>query len=200
MRIELARGDITEFPADAIVNAANEQLVLGSGVAGAIRSRGGPKIQTECDRLAPVESGDAVATTAGALPYRCIIHAVAPRVSMPDWETRLARAVRSVIRVAEAQELRHVALPALGTGVFGLPLLRAARIMLTAALEAPPTHSLERLTFCLYDENAYQTFARTLGEARARARQTSPAPPPAQEAAEPGPELPGEAGEPNGEG
>lgn len=162
MRIDLVRGDITELAADAIVNAANEQLRLGSGVAGAIRAKGGPTIQTACNRLAPIETGAAVATTAGTLPYRYIIHAVAPHVSLPDWEARLERAIVNIIGLAESLELRHVALPALGTGVFGLPLARSARIMLTAAHRAPATEHLETLTFCLYDDAALRVFEQAL--------------------------------------
>lgn len=162
MRIALVRGDITELAADAIVNAANEQLRMGSGVAGAIRAKGGPSIQTACNRLAPIETGAAVATTAGTLPYRYIIHAVAPHVSLPDWEARLERTVLNIVRLAESLELRHVGLPALGTGVFGLPLARAARIMLTAAHRAPGTEHLETLTFCLYDDAALRVFEQAL--------------------------------------
>lgn len=162
MRIALVRGDITELAADAIVNAANEQLRMGSGVAGAIRAKGGPAIQTACNRLAPIETGAAVATTAGTLPYRYIIHAVAPHVSLPDWEARLERTVLNIVRLAQSLELRHVALPALGTGVFGLPLARAARIMLTAAHRAPDAAPLETLTFCLYDDAALRVFEQAL--------------------------------------
>lgn len=174
MRIDLARGDITELAADAIVNAANEELTLGSGVAGAIRSKGGPAVAEACAGLAPIEAGEAVATPAGKLPYRCIIHAVAPRVCLPDWEARLARAIVSVVRVAEEQGVAHVGVPALGTGVFGLPLARSARIMISAALEVSSTRTLERLTFCLYDDEAYQAFERALSQARSRPRPGEP--------------------------
>ena len=170
MRVELVRGDITELTADAIVNAANEQLVLGSGVAGAIRTRGGPAIQKECDRLAPVPTGGAVATTAGNLPHRYVIHAVAPHISLVDWEARLERAVHAVLKLADTLQLAHVGLPALGTGVFGLPIGRAARIMLTAVYNAPPLEHVQQVTFCLFDDNALRAFDQAHQTLLARAR------------------------------
>ncbi|MBX6363095.1 MAG: macro domain-containing protein [Gemmatimonadetes bacterium] len=137
-RVRVATGDLTGFDGDAVVNAANNHLVLGAGVARAIRRRGGPRIQEECDayvrRHGPIRVGEAVATTAGELPARWVIHAAA----MGD-EPASARTIRdataSALRVASELGVRRVAFPVLGSGVGGVPLRRAARAML-AAIEA----------------------------------------------------------------
>ena len=164
MQIDLIEGDITELAVDAIINAANEQLVLGSGVAGAIRTRGGPAIQKECDALAPIATGQAVVTGAGALPQRAIIHAVAPRVEMPDWRTLLRTCMASILACAATHDLRHIAVPALGTGVFGLPLREAAAILLATCRAQRARTSPQTVTFCLFGEEAFTLFEQTLRE------------------------------------
>jgi O-acetyl-ADP-ribose deacetylase (regulator of RNase III) len=164
-RIELAHGDITALEVDAVVNAANEHLQLGAGVAGAIRRRGGPSIQAECDRIGQCPTGNAVVTGGGDLPARWVIHAVGP-----VWggggsgeDGLLASAVRSCLERAEETGARSVALPALSTGVYGFPLERAARICVeTARASAAAARSLERIVFCLFDETAYIAFERAL--------------------------------------
>src|SRR5258706_7975447 len=128
--IELTKGDITALAVDAIVNAANEHLQLGSGVAGAIRRKGGPAIQRECDRVGHCPVGGAVVTGGGDLPARWVIHAVGPawRGGGAGEEALLASAVRAALERAEEVGAKSVALPAIATGVFGFPLERAARI------------------------------------------------------------------------
>jgi O-acetyl-ADP-ribose deacetylase (regulator of RNase III) len=161
--LELIEGDLTELPADAVVNPANSRLELGGGVAGAIRSRGGPAIQAECAELAPVAVGDAVITGAGTLPARRVIHAVGPRWGEGDEEEKLASATRRALELAEEEGLRWLALPAISTGIFGFPLARAAEIMLGTAIAflVPESH-LERVTFCLWGEEAFGAFADEL--------------------------------------
>ena len=160
-RIELARGDITALTADAIVNAANEHLQLGAGVAGAIRRRGGPSIQQECDRLGSCPTGSAVVTRGGDLPARWVIHAVGPVWSGggAGEDGLLSSAVSSSLARAEEIGAKSVALPAISTGIYGFPLERAARISVEAASSfALNAKHVERVVFCLFDETAYRAF------------------------------------------
>src|SRR5215467_4612242 len=130
-QLELVEGDITDLDVDVIVNAANDQLQLGTGVAGAIRQRGGPSIQEECNRIGGTPVGTAVMTGAGHLKSRQVIHAVGPRFGEGDEDKKLANAVRAALALADRHGLRSIAMPAISTGVFGFPLDRAARVMLT---------------------------------------------------------------------
>ena len=163
--IELTKGDITALDVDAIVNAANEHLQLGSGVAGAIRRKGGPAIQRECDRIGHCPVGGAVVTGGGDLPARWVIHAVGPvwQGGGAGEEALLASAVRSALERAEEVGAKSVALPAIATGVFGFPLERAAVI---AAGEArrfgASARGVERIVFCLFDDRALAAFEDAL--------------------------------------
>lgn len=161
--IELVQGDLTEIAADAIVNAANRELKLGSGVEGAIRAKGGPEIQAECDALGPIATGDAVMTGGGRLAARHVIHAVGPRWGEGDEDEKLGQATRRSLALAEEAGLKTIAFPAISTGVYGFPMPRAAEVMLGAALAfvAPGSH-LERITFCLAQAEALATFERAL--------------------------------------
>ena len=163
--IELTKGDITAFDGDAIVNAANEHLQLGAGVAGAIRRRGGPTIQEECDRIGHCPVGSAVVTGGGTLPARWVIHAVGPvwQGGGMDEEATLASAVRSALEVAEEVGAKSVALPAIATGVFGFPLERAAGILTGEARRfAAAARGVERIVFCLFDDRALAAFGEAL--------------------------------------
>lgn len=165
-RIELARGDITALDVDAIVNAANEHLQLGAGVAGAIRRRGGPSIQRECDRIGSCPTGGAVVTGGGDLPARWVIHAVGPifRGGGAGEDALLGSAISTSLARAEEIGARAVALPAISTGIYGFPLERAAEISIRAAREfAPNAKAVERVVFCLFDETTYGAFERALG-------------------------------------
>lgn len=161
--IELLQGDITELATDAIVNAANSQLILGAGVAGAIRRKGGPSIQDECLGLGHCEVGDAVITGGGNLPARHVIHAVGPRMGEGSEAGKLASAVRASLRLAEQHRLSSVALPAISTGVFGYPLEGCAEVMLRVIID----YTFEDLDFlrhvivCLYDDHAFSVFRTT---------------------------------------
>ncbi len=162
-RIVLVQGDITAQDTDAIVNAANSRLILGGGVAGAIRSKGGPDIQKACDAIGGTPVGTAVITTAGRLPARYVIHAVGPRMGEGDEDAKLASATRSALQVAEENGLKSVTFPAISTGIFGFPLDRCADIMLATTRNwLAGTTSIEEVRFCLWEQEAYDLFARTL--------------------------------------
>lgn len=169
-RLELVQGDITAVKTDAIVNAANEQLAHGGGVAGAISRKGGPQIQRESDAWVRehgrVPTGSAAITSGGSLRARFVIHAVGP---VYDGTARsaelLAAAVRSSLAMADAHDVKSVALPAISTGIFGYPLDEAAEVMLAAAVDYLEGETgLERVVFCLYGGQAYDTFAAALRE------------------------------------
>jgi O-acetyl-ADP-ribose deacetylase (regulator of RNase III) len=162
-QLELVQGDITELEVDAIVNAANEELQLGSGVAGAIRAKGGPSIQEECNRIGSIAVGTAAMTGAGNLKARQVIHAVGPRMGEGDEDRKLANAVRSALALADRRGLRSLAVPAISTGVFGFPVERAARILLTEIHRyLQGGTKLDRVVVCLYDEGSFEVFRREL--------------------------------------
>ncbi len=162
-QLEILAGDITELEIDAVVNAANEKLKLGSGVAGAIRAKGGPSIQEECDRIGHTAVGTAVMTGAGSLKAKQVIHAVGPRMGEGDEDRKLASAVRAALALADRNGLRSIALPAISTGVFGFPMDRAARITLTEIHRyLQGGTKIERVVVVLHDNDAFQTFRREL--------------------------------------
>lgn len=163
--LELTEGDITALEVDAIVNAANEYLQLGSGVAGAIRARGGPSIQQECDLIGGCPVGEAAITGAGDLPARYVIHAVGPRASNPRADMLLSSAVTGSLAIAEKYQLSSVAFPAISTGVFGYPMDRCAQRMLAAISRYIREHentTLRRVVICLYGQSAYDVFEQEL--------------------------------------
>lgn len=161
--LELIQGDITELATDAIVNAANAQLVLGGGVAGAIRAKGGPTIQEECYRIGPISVGQAAITGAGNLKARHVIHAVGPRMGEGNEDQKLSSATLNSLRLADKHGLKSVAFPAISTGIFGFPLDRCARIMLQSVLDyLKGDTTLERVVFCLYGEEAFRCFQEVL--------------------------------------
>jgi len=161
--LELCNGDITEMGTDAIVNAANARLVLGGGVAGAIRRKGGPSIQAECDKIGGTFVGGAVITTAGSLKAKYVIHAVGPRMGEGDEDEKLQEATLNSLKVADENNLKSISLPAISTGIFGFPIERCARIMLetTIGYLKGPT-GLERVVFCLFGSESYEVFASRL--------------------------------------
>ena len=164
-KIRLVEGDITEQETDAIVNAANAALQLGGGVAGAIRRKGGPSIQEECNRIGGTHTGGAVITTGGNLKARYVIHAVGPRMGEGDEDRKLENATLNSLRVADENHLTSLTFPAISTGIFGYPIDRCARIMLEATREYLEGETgLELIVFCLYGERAYTVFKNTLAE------------------------------------
>ncbi|RMH21873.1 MAG: macro domain-containing protein [Acidobacteria bacterium] len=161
--LQLLAGDITELEVDAIVNAANEELKLGSGVAGAIREKGGPSIQEECDRIGGAAVGTAVLTGGGNLKATHVIHAVGPRMGEGDEDRKLASAVRSCLALADRHGLKSIAMPAISTGSFGFPMDRCARILLTEVYRyIQGGTKLERVVVVLHDDEAFETFKREL--------------------------------------
>ncbi|MEY9815350.1 O-acetyl-ADP-ribose deacetylase [Streptomyces albogriseolus] len=163
-RLTLVQGDITRQSADALVNAANSSLLGGGGVDGAIHRRGGPGILAECRALRAsrygrgLPTGQAVATTAGRLDARWVIHTVGPvHSTTEDRSALLASCYRESLRVADALGARTVAFPAISTGVYRWPLDDAARIAVET-VRATDT-AVEEITFVLFDERAYKAFA-----------------------------------------
>lgn len=164
--IEVVEGDITELEVDAIANAANTDLRHGGGVAGAISRAGGPSIQAESDRVAPIELGEAVATGAGELPARWVIHAATMHLGGPTSADAIRAATASALRVADGLGARSLGLVAFGTGVGGFPVDDAARIEVEEVRRHLVGESgLERVVFCLFGEPARAAFQRALGAA-----------------------------------
>jgi O-acetyl-ADP-ribose deacetylase (regulator of RNase III) len=164
-RIRIEEGDITLLEVEAIVNAANKRLQLGGGVAGAIRRAGGPSIQEECNKLAPIDVGEAVITGGGNLKAKYVIHAVGPVNGEGDEEAKLARATQNSLRLAGERKIRDIAFPAVSTGIFGFPLLECSLIMLSTAMDFLRAHEFPKLVvFCLYGQEAYSVFLDTLGK------------------------------------
>ncbi|WP_086560100.1 O-acetyl-ADP-ribose deacetylase [Streptomyces africanus] len=165
--IELVQGDITRESVDAIVNAANSSLLGGGGVDGAIHRRGGPAILAECRKLRAshygkgLATGQAVATTAGNLDARWVIHTVGPVYSATeDRSALLASCYRESLRVADELGARTVAFPAVSTGVYGWPMDDGARIAVETVRAADT--AVEEVRFVLFDERAYEVFAGRL--------------------------------------
>jgi len=158
-RLELVEADITELEVEAIVNPANEDLKLGSGIAGVIREKGGASIQQECDRIGGTPVGTAVITGAGELPQKHVIHAVGPRMGEGDEDRKLSSAVRSSLALADRHGLASVALPAISTGNFGFPIDRCARLTLTEIHRyLQGGTKLQQVVVCLFDDEAFNTF------------------------------------------
>ena len=133
--ISLVQGDITELDTDVIVNAANAQLILGGGVAGAIKKKGGPKIQQECNKIGGTFVGGAVITNGGNLKAKHVIHAVGPRIGEGDEDLKLKNATLNSLKLMDEYQLKTIAFPAISTGIFGYPIDRCAKIMITITKE-----------------------------------------------------------------
>lgn len=170
-RITLAEGDISEQEVDAIVNAANSALVLGTGVAGAIRERGGPTIQRECDAHGPIEVGEAAVTGAGALRARFVIHAAGMAPGGAATEDSLRSSLRRALQLARENGCQTVACPAIGAGVGGLSLQRCAEISLEEAhAHLAGADPLDEIRFVLFGEPAYRLFEMTNDAAKVQAQ------------------------------
>ena len=163
--LELTEGDITEMETDAIVNAANAQLVLGGGVAGAIRKKGGPEIQQECNKIGGTFEGGAVITTGGNLKAKYVIHAVGPRMGEGNEDEKLKNATLNSLKVADVNNLKSIAFPAISTGIFGFPIKRCADIMLKTTIDYLKSQTdLQRVVFCLFGQESYKVFENQLSK------------------------------------
>lgn len=161
--LELIEGDITDQTTDAIVNAANSALQMGDGVAGAIRRRGGPRVQEQCNNIGSINVGEAVITTGGNLPAKYVIHAVGPIHGVEHEDEKLKDATLNSLMLADKNNLKSITFPAISTGIFGFPKDRCAIIMLSttvAYLEGPT--KLEKVVFCLYDKKTLEIFVYNL--------------------------------------
>jgi len=171
-KIHFIKGDITDVAVDAIVNAANNDLILGAGVAGAIRRKGGPRIEEECERIGPIALGAAAVTTGGNLKALYVIHAASMKLGGRTTADSLRLATRSALMRAEEKAIRSIAFPAIGTGVAGFPLEECARVMLKEVLEHLKSRSsLEKIYFVLYDDAALKTFEDTYKQLTAQSAQ-----------------------------
>ncbi len=164
--IILERGDITEYEVDAIVNAANNHLWMGAGVAGAIKRKGGTIIEEDAVRQGPIEVGDVVVTTAGNLPAGYVIHAAVMGQDLQSSPEIVRRATLAALRRAEEMRLHSLAFPAFGTGVGRLVPKDSAEAMvgaLRAHLAEVPGSSLRRVHLVLFQDDTYQAFGTALG-------------------------------------
>jgi len=175
-KLSFIKGDITEMAVDAIVNAANNDLILGAGVAGAIRRKGGPRVEEDCERIGSIPLGEAAVTTGGNLKALYVIHAASMRLGGRTTAESLRMSTRHSLLRAEEKAIKSIAFPAVGTGVAGFPMDECARIMVTEVIEHLKLHSsLEKVTFVLYDEAALKVFEETHKRLIARPEQGSEA-------------------------
>lgn len=157
--LKIMVGDITERDTDAIVNAANNYLKHGGGVAGAIVRKGGSIIQEESDKIGFVPTGSAAITTAGALKAKYVIHAVGPRWGEGNEEEKLKDALLSSLKIAEQYGLKSISVPAISSGIYGVPKEIVARVLVSTAAEfLKHAKTVDIVEFCLFDEDTYRFF------------------------------------------
>ena len=162
-KIKLVKGDITELSMDAIVNAANAQLIMGGGVAGAIRRKGGKTIQDECDKIGGTYVGGAVITTGGNLKAKQVIHAVGPRQGEGNEDEKLKNATLNTLKLMDEHGLKSLAFPAISTGIFGYPIDKCAKIMISTAKEyLKGITQIEEVVFCLFSQSDFDVFETEL--------------------------------------
>ncbi len=170
-RIVLCEGDITEQEVDAIVNAANSQLLLGAGVAGAIREKGGPSIQAECDEIGPIQLGDAAITGAGDLSARFVIHAAGMPPMGEANEESIVSSMRRSLELANENGCHSVAVPAIGAGIGGFPAQRAAELLLREARAHLDSETkVTEIRFVLFGEPTYRIFEMVHDAAKVEAQ------------------------------
>ena len=167
LTLQVWEGDLTRADTEAVANAANTALWMGAGVAGALKRAGGPEIEAEAVARGPIPLGSAVATTAGRLPFRAVLHGA---VMGPDLRTSaelISATTTACLDLAESMGLASLALPAFGTGVGGFPLEECARLMVCAGADFAVTAAehLRRAVFCAHGPEASQAFSAALGAA-----------------------------------
>jgi O-acetyl-ADP-ribose deacetylase (regulator of RNase III) len=159
LETEIFQGDITQLELDALVNAANNQLWMGAGVAGAIKRAGGGSIEAEAVSKGPIPVGEAVVTAAGSLNAKYVIHAAVMGQDLTTNADKIRRATRNSLLRAAKLGIESIAFPALGTGVGGFPIEDCARIMINEVLAYPSGEtSLKKVVFALFDERSYWVF------------------------------------------
>ena len=163
MELEVVEGDIAELDVDAVANAANNELWMGAGVAGAIKRAGGREIETEAVAQGPIEVGDAVVTGGGSLKARNVIHGAVMGQDLQTNADLVGKTTRRVLEVADEMGARSLALPAFGTGVGGFPLDECAGIMVREVSSYEP-RSLERVVFAVFGDEAEETFRAALDQ------------------------------------
>jgi len=164
-KIKLVEGNLVLLDAEAVVNAANKNLVLGGGVAGAIRQFGGPSIQEECNRIGPISVGEAVITGAGNLRAKYVIHAVGPVYGEGDEDEKLRKATFNSLKISKKKKIKSIVFPAISTGIFRFPLNKCSEIMIKEAMDFLKDKENEypkEVIFCLYGQVAYFAFQKTL--------------------------------------
>jgi O-acetyl-ADP-ribose deacetylase (regulator of RNase III) len=170
-KIVIQEGDLTEMDVDAIVNAANNDLELGGGVAGAIRRKGGEAIQRECDEIGSIPVGGAAITSGGRLKARYVIHAASMQLGGRTTAHTLRSSTAHSLRIAQEKGLKTIAFPAVGTGIAGFPMRECAEIMLREVVEhlKRPT-TVEKVYFVLFDQAARDVFEEVWSGAMAQGR------------------------------
>ena len=157
--------DLTEMKVEAIVNPANTALQLGGGVAGAIRHNGGPDIQKACDVIGGTPVGTAVITTGGNLKAKYVIHAVGPMMGEGDEDQKLGNATLNALKIAEKNNIKTIAFPAISTGIFGFPIQRCAEIMLHTTIDYLQGETvIQQISFCLFGPKVYDIFESKLND------------------------------------
>ncbi len=161
--IRIVQGDITETDCQLLVNPANSDLILGGGVAGAIRKKGGPSIQEACNKIGHCPVGEAVLTLAGDLKANYVVHAVGPRLGEGEEDTKLQNATLNSLKIAEEERILSIAFPAISTGIFGFPIDRCANIMLEIVHDFLKNELIQlmRVDFILFDQKALNIFIET---------------------------------------
>jgi O-acetyl-ADP-ribose deacetylase len=165
VEVTVVEGDIAALEVDAVANAANDHLWMGAGVAGALKRAGGDEIEREAVAKGPIPVGDALATGAGHLPARYVIHAAVMGQDLRTSADAIERATRRTLEVAEELGVESVALPAFGTGVGGFPLDECAGLMVGVA-RAFPARSLRRIVFAVFGTEAERAFAAALSQSK----------------------------------
>ena len=163
MNLEVVEGDITELEVDAIANAANNELWMGAGVAGAIKRVGGAEIEQEAVAQAPIALGQAIATGAGSLRAEHVVHAAVMGQDLQTSAELVSQATRRTLEVADELGAHSLAMPAFGTGVGGFPIERCAELMVTEARAFEP-ENLQRVVFAVFGHDSEQAFRFAVGD------------------------------------
>lgn len=167
LKLEIVKGDITHADTEIIVNAANNNFWMGSGVAGAIKAAGGQVIEEEAMAKGPVMPGEAVFTGAGRLPYKGVIHAAVMGQDLRTRDIFIRQATVASLLLAESHKAKSLAFPAFGTGVGGFPIIACANIMIKAVRGMESRlFSVDRVQFCLFDDVAWKVFSDALAKSQ----------------------------------